>query len=73
MEYVPPGTHRANKAERAIQTWKAHFIACLCTTDPAFPMKAWDGLVSQAELTQPSARLRCITPHVSLAAAMRYI
>ena len=31
MEYelVPPGNHRRNQAERAIQTFKAHFIAVL--------------------------------------------
>ncbi len=26
FELVPPGNHRCNKAERAIQTFKAHFI-----------------------------------------------
>ena len=29
FELVPPGNHRCNKAERAIQTIKAHFISIL--------------------------------------------
>lgn len=32
---VPPDTHRRNAAERAIRTFKNHFIAGLCTTDPS--------------------------------------
>ena len=38
MEYVPPGSKCTNKAERAIATWKAHFIAGFATTDPSFPI-----------------------------------
>ena len=33
LEFVPPGTHRALKAERAIETWKYHFISILAGTD----------------------------------------
>jgi hypothetical protein len=32
-QLVPPHIHRRNAAERAIQTFKNHFVACLCTTD----------------------------------------
>ena len=40
IEYqlVPPHAHRRNAAERAIRTWKNHFIAGLCSVDPTFPM-----------------------------------
>ncbi len=65
IQYVPPGTHRANKAERAIRTWKDHFIAGLATTDPAFPLAAWDELVPQAELTLNLLRVSSISPHMS--------
>jgi hypothetical protein len=41
-QFVPPGVHRANSAERAIRTFKNHFIAGLATTDPNFPMHLWD-------------------------------
>jgi hypothetical protein len=34
---VKPHNHRMNAAERAIQTFKAHFISALATTDSKFP------------------------------------
>jgi hypothetical protein len=37
---LPPlHIHRRNKAEHAIQTFKNHFIAGLCSVDPIFPLK----------------------------------
>ena len=50
-QFVPPGIHRANQAERAIQTFKAHFKAGLSSVDPKFPVGCWDLLLEQAELT----------------------
>ena len=49
----PPHIHRRNTAERAIQTYKAHFISCcLCGADPNFPAKEWwDRFLPQIELT----------------------
>ena len=55
--YFPPGNHRANRAERAIRTWKNHFIATLATMSPTFPMKQWDQLIPIAEIT-----LNCLLP-----------
>ena len=37
-ELVPPGNHRRNQAERAIQTFKAHFILILVGVDDKFPL-----------------------------------
>ena len=37
-QLVPPHIHRRNLAERAIGTWKDHFIAGLSSLDPQFPM-----------------------------------
>ena len=54
---VPPHSHRRNLAERAIQTWKNHFKAGLATTDPNFPLTAWDHLVPQANITLNLLRL----------------
>ena len=51
VEYVPASNHRRNRAERAIRDWKNHFISCLATVDPDFPMAYWCELVEQAELT----------------------
>ena len=33
---VPPSNHRANNAEREIQTFKNHSIAGLCSVDKKF-------------------------------------
>jgi hypothetical protein len=43
--------HRRNAAERAICTFKNHFIAGLCSVDKHFPLHLWDRLVSQAVIT----------------------
>lgn len=57
FQYFPPGNHRANRAERAMRTWKNHFIATLATASPQFPMKLWNKLLPLAELT-----LNCLLP-----------
>ncbi len=41
--------HRVNAAERTIQTFKAHFISALATTDRDFPLQLWDRLTPQVE------------------------
>ena len=65
VQFVPPDIHRANKSERHIQKWKNHFIAGLATTDPDFPLAAWDELIEQAELTLNLLRPSAITPRLS--------
>ena len=50
-QLVPPHNHRANLAERAIQSFKYHFKAGLYTVDPDFPVAQWDQLLDQAEIT----------------------
>jgi hypothetical protein len=50
-QLAPPDIHRRNNAERAIQTFKNHFIAGLCSVDPKFPLKLWDKLLPQASIT----------------------
>ena len=50
-EMVPPHIHRRNAAERAIRTFKNHFLAGLAGVDPDFPIKQWDHLLQQAEIT----------------------
>ena len=58
-DFVPPGNHRRNEAERCIRTAKNHIIATLANTDPDFPMTAAKHLFEQAEITlnllRPSA------------------
>jgi hypothetical protein len=65
IQYLPPNNHRASKAERAIQTWKGHFISTLCLTHPDFPMGAWDEVVPQAELTLNLMRGSRVNPALS--------
>jgi hypothetical protein len=50
-QFVPPSTHRRNRAERAIRDWKAHFISGLDNVDKDFLMYLWCELLEQAELT----------------------
>jgi hypothetical protein len=50
-QLAPPHIHQRNNAEWAIQTFKNHFIAGLCSVDPTFPLKLWDKLLPQATIT----------------------
>eukprot|EP00957_Ditylum_brightwellii_P103017 7851298-Ditylum_brightwellii.AAC.1 len=38
MQYTPPDMHRTNAAEKAIQTWKNHFLAGLASLPAKFPI-----------------------------------
>ena len=62
---VPPHVHRRNAAERAIQTWKAHFISGLASVNPMFPIAEWDRLVHQAVLTLNLLRNSRMNPKLS--------
>ena len=64
-QLTPPNIHRINAAERAIRTFKNHFIAGLATVDPAFPIREWDRLLPQAELTLNLLRTSRLNPKVS--------
>lgn len=50
-QLVPPHIHRANAAERAIQTFKDHFLAGLASCNLQFPLREWDRLIHQAVIT----------------------
>ena len=54
-----------NAAERAIRTFKNHFIAGLCSTDPSFPVYLWDELLPQALLTLNLLRTSRLNPALS--------
>jgi hypothetical protein len=51
IQLVPPNNHRCNFAERAIQTFKSHFIAILAGVDDTFPIRLWDKLLPQTIVT----------------------
>ena len=64
-ELTPAGMHRRNAAERAIRTFKNHFIAGLASCDPNFPLNLWDRLLDQAERTLNLLRGSRINPKLS--------
>jgi hypothetical protein len=50
-ELVPLGNHQRNQAERAIQTFKAHFILILAGVNDKFPLSLWCHLLEPTKLT----------------------
>jgi hypothetical protein len=78
VEYqlVPPHVHRRNSAERAIRTWKNHFVAGICSTNTAFPLHLWDRLIDQATITlnllRPARRNPKMSAHQMLNGTFDY-
>ena len=64
-QLVPPNTRRRNIAERAIRTFKAHFISVLAGVDPTFPKFMWDNILTQTELTINLLRQATLNPSMS--------
>jgi hypothetical protein len=62
-----PHCHRRNAAERAIRTFKEHFVAGLSSVDPTFPLHLWDILFPQAELILNLLRTSRLHPQLSAA------
>ena len=69
-QLTPPHMHRINAAERAIRTFKNHFLAGLASVDPTFPVNEWDRLIDQAEITLNLLRTSRINPKLSAYAAL---
>ena len=69
-ELVPPDCHRRNMAERAIQTFKNHFVSILSGVDDRFPLSLWCHLVRPAELTVNLLRQSNVAPKISAYAHM---
>ena len=65
LQLTPPNIHRRNAAERAIQTWKNHFLSGLATCHPQFPVREWDRLIPQANITLNLLRSSRINPRLS--------
>ena len=51
IDLTPVGQHRRNKAERAIRTFKNHFIATLAGVNPECPLELWPDFLEQIEFT----------------------
>jgi len=65
FQLAPPDCHRRNAAERAIRTFKNHFIAFLCSCDREFPLHLWCRLLPQAFITLNLLRGSRINPKLS--------
>ncbi len=59
---MEPHNHRVNAAKRAIQTFKAAFIAALTTTDSDFPLQLRDRLTPQVKDTLNMLRAPRVDP-----------
>ena len=70
FQRVPPKEHRVNAAERAIRTFKNHFVSILCTVDSKFPLTEWDRLLPQTTLTLNLLRSSRIHPSLSAHASL---
>ena len=51
FQLVPPHLHHRNTAERAIRTFKNHFVSILYGVHLEFPLHLWCKLLPQSELT----------------------
>jgi hypothetical protein len=65
IQLVPPHNHQANAAERAIATFKEHFIAAFATVDQLCPLQLWDEFLPQVELTLNMLRFSRRNPKIS--------
>ena len=65
LELTPVAQHRTNRAERAIRTWKGHFIAIMAGIDPECPLSLWENFIAQAELTLNLMRASPSNPMMS--------
>ena len=57
--------HRRNAAERAIRSFKAHFLAILSGLASDFPRNLWDLLIPQTEMTLNMLRQAAPDPAIS--------
>ena len=65
FQMVPPHLHRLNTAERAIQTFKNHFISGIVLTQNDSPIHLWCRLLPQAIVTLNLLRPSRINPSLS--------
>ena len=65
FQLAAPHDHRLNPAERAVSTFKNHFIAILAGCDERFPKYLWCQLVPQAVITLNMLRQSRINPKLS--------
>ena len=65
IQLVNPDDHRVNAAERAIQTWKNHYLVGFSSTDPNCPLQLWRQFIAQAQDTLNMLRRSRVNPKLS--------
>jgi hypothetical protein len=65
VELTPADMHRRNAAEKAMQTFKAHFKSVLAGVSDDFPIREWDELLPQTVLTLNLLRQSHVAPNIS--------
>jgi hypothetical protein len=67
ISWFPHHCYRRNADERAIRTFKEHFVAGLSSVDPTFPLHLCDRILPQAEITLNLLRTSRLHPQLSAA------
>jgi hypothetical protein len=65
VELTPADQHRRNAAERAIPSFKGHFISALAGVSDDYPINRWDELIPQTVLTLNLLRQSNVAPNIS--------
>ena len=65
FQSIPPHIYRRNAVERAIRTFKNHFVAGFSKTDTNFPVSEWDRLLDQATITLNLLHQSRVNPKLS--------
>ena len=65
QQLASPYDHRTNPTEKAIDTFRAHFVAKLASVDPIFPLHLWYILTPYAVLTLNLLRRSNVNPNIS--------
>eukprot|EP00804_Cyclotella_cryptica_P020406 CCRYP_012624-RA/>CCRYP_012624-RA protein AED:0.67 eAED:0.42 QI:0/0/0/0.75/0/0/4/0/921 len=69
-QYTPPHMHRTNPAERAIRTWKNHFVAIRAGTPSTYRLSNWCKDLEQTDITLNMMRPCTQNPKLSAHKAM---
>ena len=64
FQLVPPHTHQRNSAEKAVRSFKDHFIAALWTVDPLSSLYLWYRLLPQVTMTLNMLRQYRLNPEL---------
>ena len=64
-QLVPPDDHCQNISERAIQTWKNHFVGVLSGEAAKFPLHLWCQATAQAKRKLMLLSLSNVNPKIS--------